>query len=198
MTCTLGTLSPSQSIPIALTVQVGPGVAAGTIIQNTASVSHADTDPTPANNTSTASAPPVTTIADLSTTKAAVEASVTPGATFTYQIVVTNNGPANALNVLVTDTLPAPLAFVSSPSGCAAVGQNVSCGPEPDVTAGGSLSFTIAVRLDPSYTGNGSDLNNVATANGTTSIRTSPTIRARRRRRQPSGRRRAICRWSRT
>jgi uncharacterized repeat protein (TIGR01451 family) len=168
VTCTLGALSPGQSIPISLTVRVDPDVAAGTIIQNTASVSHADTDPAPADNTSTVSSPPVTTSADLSTTKTAVEASVTPGATFTYQIVVTNSGPATALNVRATDTLPTPLAFVSSPSSCTAVGQAVTCGPEPEVDPGASVTFNIIVRLDPSYTGNGSDINNVATADGAT------------------------------
>ena len=168
LTCALGTLSPGQSIPITLTVRVAPDVPVGTVIQNTASVSHADTDPTPANDTSTVSSPPVTTSADLSTTKAAVEASATPGGTFTYRIVVTNSGPSTALNVTATDPLPAPLAFVSSPSGCTAIAQNVTCGPEPAVSPGASVIFDVVVRLDPAYTGNGSDINNVATADSDT------------------------------
>ena len=136
VTCALGTMSPGQSIPIAFTVRIAPGAPTGTVIQNTASVTHADTDPTPANNTSTVSAPPVTTSADLSTTKTAVEASVTPGGTFTYQIVVTNNGPATAVNVRITDPLPAPLAFVSSPIRLHRDRTGRYVRPEPAVAAG--------------------------------------------------------------
>ena len=164
VTCALGALAPSQSVPIALTVRIAPDLPAGTVIQNTASVSHADTDPTPANNTSTASAPSSTTSADLSTTKTAVEALATPGGTFTYRVVITNAGPSTAANVTATDPLPAPLAFVSSPSGCTGIGQNVTCGPEPTVAPGASVTFDIVVRLDAAYTGNGSDITNVATA----------------------------------
>ena len=164
VTCPLGTLSPGQSVPIALTVHIAPDVPAGTVIQNTASVSHADTDPTPANNTSTVNSPASTASADLSTTKAAVEASATAGGTFTYRIVITNNGPSTALDVTATDPLPAQLAFVSSPSGCTAIGQNVTCGPEPAVAPGASVTFDVVVRIDAAYAGDGSDIQNVATA----------------------------------
>jgi uncharacterized repeat protein (TIGR01451 family) len=164
VTCAIGTMSPGQSVPIALQMGVAPDLPVGTIVQNTASLSMSTTDPTPANNTSTVSAPPSTSSADLTAAKAAIEPSVTPGSTFTYRIVVTNNGPSTALNVRATDALPAPLAFVSSPSGCTASAQNVTCGPTPTVAPGASTTFDVVVRLDPTYTGDGSDISNVATA----------------------------------
>jgi uncharacterized repeat protein (TIGR01451 family) len=168
VTCALGTLTNGQVVPITLNVRIAPDVAAGTVISNTATVTGTAPDPTPANNVSTVSSPPVTTSADLSTTKAALEASVAPGGTFTYRVIVTNNGPSTALDVTVTDPLPAQLTFVSSPSSCSAIGQNVTCGPVASVASGAATTFDIVVRLDPTYTGNGSDIGNVATATSST------------------------------
>ncbi len=48
------------------------------------------------------------------------------GSTFSYVITVGNAGPANATGVVVTDTLPAGLSFVSG-AGCSAVGPVVTC-----------------------------------------------------------------------
>jgi uncharacterized repeat protein (TIGR01451 family) len=168
VTCNLGTLTNGQVVPISLNVRIAPDTPAGTVISNTASVTSTAPDPTPANNTSTVASPAVTTSADLSTTKAAVETSVAPGGTFTYRVVVTNNGSSTASNVTVTDPLPAQLAFVSSPSGCSAVAQNVTCGPVATLAPGSATTFDIVVRLAPTYTGNGSDIGNVATASSST------------------------------
>ncbi|MGW4380216.1 DUF11 domain-containing protein [Kitasatospora sp. NPDC004531] len=90
--------------------------------------------------------------------------AVTPGDTFTYTLTVKNNGPAVAHNVTATDTLPAHVSFVSSPDGCTASGQDVSCGPEPTLGVGQTKTWKIVVKLDPAYTGDGSDLGNVAAA----------------------------------
>jgi uncharacterized repeat protein (TIGR01451 family) len=168
VTCALGVLSPGQSVPIALTVRVAPDLPAGTLVQNTASASTSTSDPTPLNNTATVSGPSSTTSADLRTAKTALASMVTPGDTFTYRIVVTNNGPSTAMNVGAADPLPAPLAFVSSPSGCTAIGQNVTCGPTLAVAPGGAASFDVVVRLDAAYAGDGSDIGNVATGTSDT------------------------------
>jgi uncharacterized repeat protein (TIGR01451 family) len=164
VTCALGSIGGGQSVPVTLTVRVAPELPAGSVISNTATVSALTIDENASNNSATAVAPASGTSADLSTTKSALESAITPGNTFTYRIRVTNNGPSTAVNVRATDTLPAPLAFVSSPSGCSAIGQNVSCGPAATLAPGDGATFDIIVRLDPAYTGNGGDIANVATA----------------------------------
>ena len=88
---------------------------------------------------------------------------VHPGQTFAYRVTVTNNGLSSAANVRMSDPLPVGLTFVSSANGCTAAGQTVSCGPHAALAAGASVSWTFTVRLSPSYTGDGSDLGNVAT-----------------------------------
>ena len=45
----------------------------------------------------------------------------------TYTITVTNNGPDAATGVLLTDTLPAGVTFVSASSGCTEVSGVVTC-----------------------------------------------------------------------
>ncbi|MFJ3880516.1 hypothetical protein ACIPW5_24025 [Streptomyces sp. NPDC090077] len=134
-------------------------------LSNTATVTApADrTDTNPADNTSTASDVTVTARADLAAEKEGVGSGpVAPGEEFEYRITARNLGPSHTQTVLMSDTLPAPLRFVSSSSGCTATGQQLSCPPRGPVNAGTSASWTVRVRLDPAYTGDGTDLGNVA------------------------------------
>ncbi len=73
-------------------------------------------DPNPGNNTSSATVNVVVNppSADLSVTKQVNNAVVAVGQQATYTITVTNNGPAAATAVEVTDPLPAGLSFVSA------------------------------------------------------------------------------------
>ncbi|WP_405016831.1 hypothetical protein OHV05_06765 [Kitasatospora sp. NBC_00070] len=102
--------------------------------------------------------------ADVSTAKEALgKGPVVPGQTFDYRITATNLGPADTTNLTMTDLLPTPLLHVSSP-GCSVNGRTISCGPVATVAVGAATSWTVTVRLDPAYTGNGGDVLNTATA----------------------------------
>ncbi|WP_441250510.1 hypothetical protein [Kitasatospora sp. McL0602] len=112
---------------------------------------------------------PIGAQANLTTTKAPTSATpVKPGATFDYRVTTTNNGPSVARNAKVTDPLPAGLSFVSSVDGCTASGQTVTCGPVASLAVGASKAWVFTVKLDPAYTGDGSDLKNVATSSSDT------------------------------
>jgi hypothetical protein len=76
-------------------------------------------------------------------------------------------GPSSAVDVMVTDSLPSPLTFVSSRSGCTAAGQVVTC-TRASVVPGTTATFDLLVRLDPAYVGDGSDLVNTATVASST------------------------------
>ncbi|WP_405979369.1 lectin-like domain-containing protein [Streptomyces sp. NBC_00158] len=143
----------------------GNAPAQSSTVSNTATVTApADrTDTNPADNTSTASDVTVTARADIAAEKEGLGAGpVAPGEEFEYRITVRNLGPSHTQTVLMSDTLPDQLRFVSSSSGCTATGQRLSCPPRGPVNAGTSASWTVRVRLDPAYTGDGSDLGNVA------------------------------------
>ena len=88
--------------------------------------------------------------ADVAVTVSAEPATAAVGAHVTYTIVVTNNGISPAQNVVVTETLPALLTFVS----CSATGDGICRGPATAPTAsyallapGASETITIAAGV---------------------------------------------------
>jgi uncharacterized repeat protein (TIGR01451 family)/CSLREA domain-containing protein len=115
---------------------------------------------------------PLAEQADLEISKADSPDPVTVGDNLTYTITVTNNGPDAATNVVVTDTLPSGVTFVSASPGCVhaagvvtcnlgtiAVGDSVTITIVVTVTAPGTISNTATVTsdtLDPN-TANNSD-----------------------------------------
>ncbi len=126
-----------------------PGVWAD---YNVARVDSANADPAVANN-QTSFTTNVTSEAALSIVKTATPSPAIPGATLTYQIVVTNSGPSDALNVSVTDTVPVSFALenlYSSQGGCTelpcALGT-VPAGTAASVTAIGTVSASITTTL---------------------------------------------------
>jgi uncharacterized repeat protein (TIGR01451 family) len=174
------TLDANDSHSWTITVKLSSAYPGdGSDVRNVATGSSDVDDPNPANDSSNPNADddndghpdggvPGGTVADpeadLSTTKQAQGSGpVIPGNDFDYLITVTNGGPSDAVNVKATDVLPATLTFVSG-AGCAASGQTVTCGPRATLVAGASASWTITVKLVPSYTGDGSEIRNVATA----------------------------------
>ncbi|MFD9881060.1 isopeptide-forming domain-containing fimbrial protein [Streptomyces alboflavus] len=141
----------------------------GTDIRNTATVSSDTTDPVPANNTSAAAGLPGSKVnkptADLAVTKTAVgDRAPRPGETFDYRITITNKGPsADAYNVKLTDDLPVGLSYVSSsPTGCTVSGQAVNCRRTTPLKVGETAEYTLTVKVDPAYQGDGSDIKNTA------------------------------------
>jgi uncharacterized repeat protein (TIGR01451 family) len=83
--------------------------------------------------------------ADLALTLTASPAAVTEGGTITYTLTVTNNGPATAANVTLSDAVPAGAAFVSSGfAGYDAATGQVNLGT---LAAGGSVTGTLVVRV---------------------------------------------------
>lgn len=69
---------------------------------------------------------------------------VTEGDEYSYDLTVTNNGPADATDVAVVDPLPANTTFVSADAGCTEASGTVTCtvGALP---AGASAMFSITV-----------------------------------------------------
>ncbi len=154
-----------------LVVLVPTGTAGGTQISNTATVAEkAGVDISTANNSATASTIVFgLTQADMAIVKTAVPNPVDQGTNLTYTLQVTNNGPASAQNVLVSDPLPTQITFVSastSQGSCSQTSGTVTCSLGT-VTNGGSVTVTInttAATFPPS-----SFVANTATVNSTTS-----------------------------
>ena len=146
-TCAAGTLVPGATVSFVIEVRADPALAPGSY-DNTATASATTTDPNPANNTSTVSIA-VERVADVSLVKNADVTIPAAGTQFTYTLSAANGGPSNATTVVVTDTLPAGLTFVSSPDPCTANGQLVTC-QTPLLAPGSRIDFQVTVALAPS------------------------------------------------
>jgi len=96
ITCTTGVIQPGQSFSFTFVFDVGSNVACGTILTNTATISHTGPDPNLSNNTSSTSA----------TVMSAVD-TTPPSITCPANITVTSGG-AGATGTVVT--YPAPQA----------------------------------------------------------------------------------------
>jgi len=172
VSCDVPSVAKNSAVPITVTLVLDPAVPAGVVLQNTATITSDTSDPNLANNTfGPVSAPPVATQADLSWTMTAsppADGVLDPGDSFDYTITVTNHGPSNARDVAVTDWLPSPLSFVSSAAGCTASGQDVTCPTVGSMAPAATRSFRFTVKLDPAYTGDGSDLGNMGSVVTTT------------------------------
>ncbi|HEV2198599.1 MAG TPA: DUF11 domain-containing protein [Bryobacteraceae bacterium] len=103
--CTLGSLIKGGSATITVVVKVNSSTPDGTILINNASIGSEINDPNNANNVATVYSP-VVAHADLAIVKTSDKAIYKPTSTVTYTINVTNNGPSDALAVIVTDNLP--------------------------------------------------------------------------------------------
>jgi uncharacterized repeat protein (TIGR01451 family) len=105
----LGTLAAGGSVIVLIRATVA-AAAIGSIV-NTAVVSSQTSDPNPDNNTDT-NRTEIESLADLSVTKRAQPNQAVPGELLTYTIVVTNNGPDSAQDVLIYDEAPPELTGV--------------------------------------------------------------------------------------
>ncbi|MFB9961819.1 DUF11 domain-containing protein [Sinosporangium siamense] len=83
----------------------------------------------------------------LRTTARRADPVVIAGTQAVYEITVRNNGPSDAVGVVVSDTLNSFLTFVSSdPTGCTANQQVVTCNAGT-VPVGTNKTFRITVRI---------------------------------------------------
>jgi len=132
-----GTLPAGATGSLTVRVRVGANVLEGTAIKNVATINSeqaganpATPDPNGGNNTSNETQNRVRAQVDLAIVKAqtvpAAGQPVIAGNNITYTLTVTNNGPSDAQNVVVKDTLPPNVSFVSASS----TGNKFVCAPD--------------------------------------------------------------------
>jgi len=113
-TCTDASVAANTTGIFTFVMTVTAGTPPGTVITNSVTVTSTTSDPNSANNTaSTSSTVASPTQADVAIIKTASPEPVNQGTNLTYTLQVTNNGPAVAQNVVVTDVLPGQVTFTS-------------------------------------------------------------------------------------
>ena len=135
VSCSIPTLAPASTTTFTLRANVA--LDAPSPVANVATVASASTDPTPGNNSATASTAVVR--ADVSIVKSG-PTGVAPGQNLTYQLTVANAGPSAATTVTMTDVLPAGITFKSLAQD---TGPAFTC-TTPAVDANGTVTCTIA------------------------------------------------------
>jgi uncharacterized repeat protein (TIGR01451 family) len=100
--CTYATLAPSATATMVIVVRVKPGDHK--VVSNEATVGSDVVDPNTSNNS--ANATTAIRIADLRIVKTSDADAYKPSSQITYTLTVSNNGPGDAENVVVTDALP--------------------------------------------------------------------------------------------
>ncbi|MEZ5312248.1 MAG: hypothetical protein R2862_00665 [Thermoanaerobaculia bacterium] len=100
--------------------------------------------------------------ADLTVTKTAVESTAIPGGALTYHVTVANAGPSDVNGVHVIDSTLNVADFTSAAWSCVGANGAVCDAPTSgngnfdrtvNLPAGGSVTFTIQVVLDPGASG---------------------------------------------
>jgi len=155
--CDLGTIAAGDTVKIDVVFTSEDAVKVDDIATATSSSSDGD----PNNNTATGSVT-FQGVADLSITKSGNAATVDAGTNLIYTIEVTNPGPSTAVNVLVSDIVPAQAEVVSATvtvgGGSCVNGvsgdpfQPTQCGLG-DIVTGGSATIEVEVAVLPDSTG---------------------------------------------
>ncbi|HEY0160209.1 MAG TPA: hypothetical protein VGF28_23185 [Thermoanaerobaculia bacterium] len=158
ITCTIDVLPAGATATFTFVFHVRETASGG--IANTATVTSSTPDPVPANSAGTVPTDVTDAIVSLSIQKTADALTYPPGATATYTIEVTNDGPQTATGVTVTDPLPEGTTLIS------ATAEQGTCTGTTTITCNvgtlaedASVTITIAVTL-PSTRG---PLSNTAT-----------------------------------
>ncbi len=141
VTCLLGDLAAGHSGSVVIVVDAAKGGA----IANRPTVTADQADPNPANNSPSEDTADVSPAADLIVSAVRSPEVVLAGDQVTYEITVSNNGPADATGVTIIDTLPRDASFVSANEECSHVDGAVTC-LLGDLGVGQSASGVIVVN----------------------------------------------------
>ena len=172
VSCSIPSFAPGSAL-FTLTVGVDSGLANGTVLTNTATVTSPTTDSNPGNESATATTTVVVPSADLSVTKVDTPDPVAAGSSITYTITVTNAGPDNAAGVALNDALPAGTTFQSLSAAAGWTCTTPAVGAAGTVTctlasfAPGSAVFTLMAGVD-SGVANGTVITNTVAVTSTT------------------------------
>ncbi|MCP4654449.1 MAG: DUF11 domain-containing protein, partial [bacterium] len=155
--CNLGSLGPGTTKRVEVTYSIPPGHIGS--ISFTASVSSSTNDSNTSNNSATEMTPIGADTADLRVEKTG-PTDADPGDDLVYLISVSNQGPADATGVTLTDLTPTGLTFDSATAPCDASGFPCTLGT---LAKGASIDVTATFNVPSAYA-DADPVENVASA----------------------------------
>ncbi|MCV9930207.1 gliding motility-associated C-terminal domain-containing protein [Flavobacterium sp. LS1R49] len=172
----IGNLANAATSTLTITATVNP---TGNYA-NTATIAGNESDPTPGNNSSTATTTPVP-ITDLAITKSVNNATPAVGSNVTFTLTATNNGPSPGTGIRVFDQLPTGYTYVSSvPSGTTTYNAGLGSWTIGNLASGANATLTVTATVNATGTYlntatiSGTENDPVA-GNNTASVTTTPT-----------------------
>ncbi len=152
MRCERPALAPGQTATVVIQATLAPDSRGKTVLNSVQAISDS-VDPQPELARDTVAFVPIPA-ADLELTKRAPDEPARPGEIARFRLQVANHGPSDAPDVVVRDTLPPGLAFVSDTRGaCSAQGSAVTCLLGELVNGAALEDWGIDVRVDPALAG---------------------------------------------
>jgi len=171
LTCTNPLHVVGVTYTITITAKVTPDLAnVPPSIVNVATVSSDTPDSDLTNNSDDATVTPqlVSATIDLAIVKTPSTSTVVPGQAFSYTLNVSNAGPDDATQVVVTDNVPSTLTVTSVTSSdftCSHVGNAVTC-TRPTLVSGASGTITVNVTAKSTGLTNGQVISNTGVVAG--------------------------------
>ena len=169
--CFPGDIAAGERVTMTVRVRVNSSTADGSIITNAIIVTSNTPDPGVYPNYDMVSNE-VQALARLILSKKDMVDPVSPGDILIYHLSLTNTGPGDAVNVVVTDTLPAALTYQASTSACVETSPNELTCPLGTVPAGATKDFLVTTLVDTTVI-SGTTLTNRAFVTTTTPITNS-------------------------
>ncbi|MGB5577945.1 MAG: choice-of-anchor Q domain-containing protein, partial [Woeseiaceae bacterium] len=148
VTCSLGTIANGANATVDINV-VAPNTTG--VIDNSATVFADEPDPDASDNTATEDTTIIDPSANLSVTQVEDYDPAGVNLPFVYTVTVTNQGPAEATLVTLTDTLDGAVTYqtaVPSQGSCSEAGGVVTC-DLGDLANGSSATINITVTAPP-------------------------------------------------
>lgn len=146
VSCDLGDVAAHDVVTISVISKVEETTIAS--IRHGLGVHGVEDDPQPANNERSQGIR-VNTQADLRVRMVnSPTDSIVAGEVLISSITVDNLGPSVASNVMITETLPAGLAFISASPGCAAFEDEIAC-TVGNLSTRDRATITVTGRVDP-------------------------------------------------
>ena len=142
--CQLGDLAPADYAIVVIAGIVKPSAPSGVVLVNRVTATSSTAESDAANNVAQTSTT-VTTSADLALLHTSDANTYKASSVIHYTITVTNNGPSDAVNVVITDQLP-PAKFgtyISNDGGCQISGTVLTC---PGVTLPAGATRIVLVK----------------------------------------------------
>lgn len=150
----IGSLAGGAVATLQLSAQLQAGVAGGTPLTNTASISHSD-QADPATDNNSASVALVVGGVDLALNKTVNNASPDEGGTVVFTVTVSNSATAatSASGIAITDLLPAGLTWLSDTPSAGSYNRNTGLWSGFSLAPGGSATLILTAGIDAGTAG---------------------------------------------